>query len=228
LLAESIIRRFLPQIDLGSLESHASPSTALEASHSQDSPATVANDASESNREPSGEAADGEDYIPLVDGEDPLRFTDSGELDFHGISSGAAFLSRITRDCPQLLQFDARIPFLPETPRSGLPLRAGRPGSPAGHGAARYNYSKLPPRELARMLCEYSFNHASCLLRILHVPSFYKSFDALYDGKEATEKRENASFVGLLYAILALGSMYDVDENDPSNPDHYNEATSRG
>jgi hypothetical protein len=78
------------------------------------------------------------------------------------------------------------------------------------------------------MLCDYSFNHASCLLRIVHVPSFCKSFDTLYDSGKTQYSPEEGRFLGLLYSILALGSMYDVDENDPSNPDHYNEATTRG
>jgi hypothetical protein len=97
---------------------------------------------------------------------------------------------------------------------------------PAGH--ANYDFSKPPHREWARILCDYAFNHASCLLRIVHVPSFYKSFDELYDTPREKHTQEHMQFLGLLYSVLALGSMYDVDETDPIIPDHYDEASNRG
>ncbi len=39
---------------------------------------------------------------------------------------------------------------------------------------------------------------------------------------------EERRFVGLLFSVIALGSMYDVDEKDPTNPDHYAVAMDRG
>ncbi|CAH0050809.1 unnamed protein product [Clonostachys solani] len=216
-LAESLIRKFLPQIDLQTLGSTAGQS--LQGRHTRDD---VSGSGQASTAEPPAES---DKYIPLIQNEDQLRFTDNGELDFHGTSSSATFLSRITQNLPELLRYDSRIPFLPQLPRPGGPSTGVCSPFP---GHSKYDYSKLPPRHLARMLCDYSFNHASCLLRIVHVPSFYKSFDTLYNSEKTQYTSEEGRFVGLLYSILALGSMYDVDENDPSNPDHYNEATTRG
>jgi hypothetical protein len=169
-------------------------------------------------------------YIPLVENsEQQLHLTDSGGFDFHGHSSGAAFLSRITQHLPGLLRYDSRIPFLPQAQMLNSSTPAALPTLgplPAGH--ANYDFSKPPHREWARILCDYAFNHASCLLRIVHVPSFYKSFDELYDTPREKHTQEHMQFLGLLYSVLALGSMYDVDETDPIIPDHYDEASNRG
>jgi hypothetical protein len=220
--ATAIIQRFLPQLDLDCLDATA-PSPNL---GQTESPATrndeLAASAQASPSEPP--AADTDRWIPMVEGQDQLRFTDNGDVDFHGLSSGAAFLSHFTQHFPELLRHDSRIPFLPQATRLNLP--SGLPMTVAA--SSSYNYTKLPPRHLARMLCEYSFKHASSLLRIVHVPSFYKRFDALYDGQSVGSAQDRDRYMGLLYSILALGSMYDVDENDPSNPDHYDEAISRG
>ncbi|KAI9150376.1 Activator of stress protein [Paramyrothecium foliicola] len=215
-LAESIIRKFLPHIDLQALEAVTSSpqltstcETAREEGFGPDRQATP------------GPAAESAKYIPVVQDQHHLRLTDSGEFDFHGLSSDAAFLNRITQHLPGLLRYDSRIPGLPSSTSSpSLP--------PISMGQSNYDYSKLPRRELARILCEYSFNHATCLLRIVHVPSFYKRFDSVYDAKKKRFTQDEEQFLGLLYSVLALGSMYDVDENDPSNPDHYNEAMRRG
>ncbi|KAK7215781.1 hypothetical protein V2G26_003784 [Clonostachys chloroleuca] len=216
-LAESLIRKFLPQIDL-----QTRGSTAGKLLQGNDTRDDVSRPGQTST---AGPPAESEKYIPLIQNEDQLRFTDNGELDFRGTSSSATFLSRITQNLPELLRYDSRIPFLPQFTRPDGPLTGV---SSSSTGYSKYDYSKLPPRHLARMLCDYSFNHASCLLRIVHVPSFCKSFDALYDSEKTQYAPEEGRFLGLLYSILALGSMYDVDENDPSNPDHYNEATTRG
>ncbi|KFA45646.1 hypothetical protein S40293_08909 [Stachybotrys chartarum IBT 40293] len=224
-VAESVIRRFLPQVDLQTLESIAlSPRP----SSNRDDLRDDAGRSDQESPQANGTSLEGDMYIPLAENEDQLRYTDSGEFDFHGLSSGAAFLSRLTRHFPELMHYDSRIPFLPQTTRpNGSPAPLSAP-SALFNGHSNYDYSRLPRRELARMLCEYSFNHASCLLRIVHVPSFYKRFDALYDLEESNYTQEQGRYVGLLYSILALGSMYDVDENDPSNPDHYKEAMIRG
>jgi hypothetical protein len=220
--ATAIIQRFLPQLDLDCLDA-AAPCSSLA---SAETPATQIDEtAASAQASPSDPpAADADRYIQMVEGQAQLRFTDNGDVDFHGLSSGAAFLSHFTQHFPELLRHDSRIPFLPQATRLNLP--AGLPMMVAA--SSSYNYTKLPPRHLARMLCEYSFKHASCLLRIVHVPSFYRRFDALYDGQSMGQAQDRDKYMGLLYSILALGSMYDVDENDPSNPDHYDEAVSRG
>ncbi|KAH7322835.1 fungal-specific transcription factor domain-containing protein [Stachybotrys elegans] len=221
--AEAIISRYLPHIDLRSLDAQVN-SSQISSPQSSSRYEDTRDDTFRSEQESPAEfSSEAQRFIPLIENQDQLRFTESGDFDFHGLSSGVVFLSHFTQHFPELLRYDSRIPFLPQAPRLYVP-----PVLPGLAASSKYNYAKLPPRELARMLCDYSFNHASCMLRIVHIPSFYRRFDAVYDAQESARDEGDVRYLGLLYSILALGSMYDVDENDPSNPDHYNEAINRG
>jgi hypothetical protein len=175
-----------------------------------------------------GPVTEDESFIPLVEGIGQLDLGDDGKWDYHGLSSGAAYFGRIMKDFPELLSYDPRTPFLPQAPRPYMALPLGSIGNFHPGLAAPQCYYELPPRNLARALCEYSFSCATCVLRIVHIPSFYQKFDQIYDvssqGYDAGQQR----FQGLLYAVLALGSMYDVDEKDPTNPNHYAVAMDRG
>ncbi|KAI6373027.1 hypothetical protein MCOR25_003558 [Pyricularia grisea] len=214
LAAESIIRRYLPQVDLANL-GNVSPMIGPEQARAQSASAD--------------DAADGPRFIPLVGSADQLDFTDSGEYQFHGISSGAAFLSRIYQHLPGLLRQDFQMPFLPRPSRPfdarplELPVYSTNPWRQANH-----DYSQLPPRDLARSLCECALNWGSCLLRVVHAPTFWIMVDTLYKEPTQLDTSQQRRSVGLLFAVMALGSMYDVDENDPKNPDHYAVAIERG
>ena len=185
-------------------------------------------DISEQAEVDSRSETEGEQFITLVERIGQVGLGDDGEWDFRGLSSGAAHFSRILNDVPELQSYDPRTPFFPQAPRPYIILPLGFPTHAATSGAADRSYQKLPSRSLARMLCEYSFNCATCVLRTVHVPSFYRMFDGIYDMPSQSYTSEQRRFLGLLFAVLALGSMYDVDENDPSNPNHYAVAMDRG
>ncbi|KAB5547355.1 fungal-specific transcription factor domain-containing protein [Coniochaeta sp. 2T2.1] len=168
-------------------------------------------------------------FIPLIERIGEVDLNDDGEWDFHGRSSGATYFGHMTKNFPELLAYDSRIPFLPQAPRPSMALPLGTVGDWSNFGLrTNPTFYELPPRQLARALCEYSFNCATCILRSVHVPSFYRMFDSIYDMPSQIYSGEQRRFLGLLYAVLALGSMYDVDENDPSNPDHYAVAMDQG
>ncbi|KAH7028769.1 fungal-specific transcription factor domain-containing protein [Microdochium trichocladiopsis] len=150
---------------------------------------------------------------------------DGGESDFYGLSSSAAFLSRITQELPELTRYDSRIPFLPH---ASLPSIAWTPALAGVPWQSSYDHSRLPDRETARVLCQYAFDCGSCLLRTVHVPSFFAMFDKLYQTRPSIYTTAERRFVGLLFAVMALGAMYDIDENDPTNPDHYEEGMEQG
>ncbi|KAH8196768.1 hypothetical protein TruAng_009060 [Truncatella angustata] len=223
---QSFLRRILQRVDLGdtnavasSPQASRSQPTLLPTQRRRASPTTV-------YRESSDEAAR---FITLIDNANHLNFTNTGEYDFHGLSSGAAFLSRITQHLRGLLRYDSRLPFLPQPHPSSpyktpeLPTESANPS-----WQIENDFAKLPQRQLARDLCNYAFSRASCILRVIHAPSFWALFDKLYQERSQKFGLEERRFVGLLFAVMALGSMYDVDENDPTNPDHYIVATQRG
>lgn len=210
--AESLLRMLMPAADLDSIL-REERTTAGENSR-------IAVD--------SRPETEGEQFMTLVEGIRQVGLDDNGEWDFRGLSSDAAYLSRIIKDLPELLSYDPRTPFLPQAPRPYIALPLGFPACDTPGLRADPCYYELPSRELAHTLCEYSFNCATCLLRTIHIPSFYRMFDSLYNLPLQPQSCEQRRFRGLLYAVLALGSMYDVDENDPSNPNHYAEAMDRG
>lgn len=220
--AESIIRRCLPQLDLAKLGGAAGAQPDAAQQQPPDGPPAQSSRADDA-------AADGARFIRLVGSADQLDLTDSGEYQFHGISSGAAFLSRIDQHFPGLLRQDSRMPFLPQPSRPSpakpleLPVYSANPWRLEDH-----DHETLPPRDLARALCGYALSWGSCLLRVVHAPSFWTTFETLYTVHPQSRTNQQRRFVGLLFAVMALGSMYDVDENDPTNPDHYAVAIERG
>ncbi|KAI5458857.1 fungal-specific transcription factor domain-containing protein [Mariannaea sp. PMI_226] len=229
--AESLLRKFIPDLDLENDFPPALAHLRLPSSAAVDVDSNGEASEAAPMVEAGGDAiSDRARFIQLVQRTGQLDLTDSDEYVFHGLSSGAAFLSRISQQFPALVRYDPRTPFLPQphrpflaSPMDGLPVYSANPW-----WQANYDFMKLPPRDLASSLCEYSFNCASCILQVIHAPSFWKMFDKLYEERPQEYTHEERRFVGLLFSIIALGSMYDVDENDPTNPDHYAVAMDRG
>lgn len=65
------------------------------------------------------------------------------------------------------------------------------------------------------MLCNIALMDGGALLRVVHIPTFYKSMDRVY--KTSPENYENAedTFLPLLYAVLALGSLFTKKDTAP-------------
>ncbi|KAK8084108.1 fungal-specific transcription factor domain-containing protein [Apiospora saccharicola] len=218
-IAETLLRRFLPDVDLSSLEGGEITRTVSRRAARCD--AGLGYCVGDGRLHPGGR-------LGRVPG-NPRAYN------FHGMSSGAAFLNRITQYLPGLPRYDSRMPFLPQPPRPSsfvehpsaeLPAHMRSPWS--SQQLISHGISRLPLRQLAHDLCEYAFSRASCLLRVVHVPSFWAAFDRLYEERPQRYTLAQQRFVGLLFSAMALGSMYDVDENDPTNPDHYAVAIERG
>lgn len=232
--AETLLHKLLPHVDLDNPDevaallaqpAHAARSALKKATHDQ----RPLRDDAMAVSGTSDTTENAARRMPLVENVGQLDLTASGEYDFHGMSSGAAFLSRITQQFPGLSRYDSRMPFLPQPGRPYTPKSFELPGlsaSPWSHVSD--GFSPVPPKPFARDLCEFSFSRATCILRVVHAPSFWRMFDRLYEERPQKYTPEERRFVGLLFSVMALGSMYDVDENDPTNPDHYAVAMERG
>ncbi|KAG8167988.1 hypothetical protein KVR01_003677 [Diaporthe batatas] len=232
--AETLLHKLLPHVDLDNPDevaslleqpAHSARSVLKGLSHDQRS---FRDDAAAANETPD-KTANAARRMPLVENVGQLDLTATGEYDFHGMSSGAAFLSRITQQFPGLSRYDSRTPFLPQPGRPFLPKSSGL----LGHSATSWShvsdgFSPVPPQPFARDLCEFAFSRATCILPVVHAPSFWRMFHRLYEERPQKYTPEERRFVGLLFSVMALGSMYDVDENDPTNPDHYAVAMERG
>jgi hypothetical protein len=145
-----------------------------------------------------------------------LDLSEGGEWDFHGTSSGAVFLRRMKQHFRGLLGNDYRTPFLPRPPRPPGLFSLDSPRSNSSSPwdiSALPNIYDLPPVEKARKLCYYSLSCATCLLRIVHIPSFHEMFDRVYELPPDKFGTEENRFLGLLYSVLALGCMYNTGDH---------------
>lgn len=160
-----------------------------------------------------------------------LDLSEGGEWDFHGTSSGAVFLRRMKEHFRGLLGNDYRTPFLPRPPR---PQGMFSLDSPASNSSSPWDASPLPniydlpDKEKARTLCHYSLDCATCLLRVVHVPTFYEMFDRVYELPPEQFGNEEKRFLGLLYSVLALGCMYNVSPDGAASPITYKSALDEG
>lgn len=167
--------------------------------------------------------------VSMIDSIGQLDIDEKGGWDFHGISSGAVFLRRMKEHFRGMLGPATRAPFLPRPePPAGL-MNLDAP-SPAGASpfSAMSSIPELPPKEVARNLCYYSLSCATCLIRIVHVPTFYEMFDRMYEKNHDNLTIEETHFLGLLYAVLALGCMYNSMDNSVPDKVAYKVSTDEG
>ncbi|CAK7274455.1 Gypsy retrotransposon integrase-like protein 1 [Sporothrix epigloea] len=176
--------------------------------------------------------SDGEELMSMIETIGQLDLSEAGEWNFHGKSSGAIFLRKMKESFHGLLGRDSLVPYLARPPRFPGVFSLDSPrstiDSPFGSESLPPFYD-LPPKEHARRLCYFSLNCATCLLRIVHVPSFFETFDRLYEKGPGNLGPDDHRSLSLFYSALALGCMYNIAEDgDSSNPRHYEAATEEG
>ncbi|KAK3996062.1 putative transcriptional regulatory protein [Cladorrhinum sp. PSN332] len=222
--AETLLRKFMPDVDL--TDPTLDPSVQQEFRNREQARARAMK---AEKQEPSKDLLENSDaqIMSMIETIGQLDLNEGGEWDFHGNSSGAVFLRKMKDHFKGLLGNDHSIPFLPRPNRPagmfGLDSPRSNAGSPwdtstsAATTPGTPNIYDLPPQDKARQLCYYSFNCATCLLRIIHQPSFYEMFDKLYTTPQDSWGNEEHRFLGLLYSVLALGSVYNVSPDEPTS-----------
>jgi hypothetical protein len=177
--------------------------------------------AMKAEREP-GAAPDSQDahIMSMIESIGQLDINEGGEWDFHGISSGAVFLRRMKEHFQGLLGSDYRTPFLfrPFRPAGMFSLDSPKLGAGGAFDVSSVpNVYELPPLEKVRSLSYYALNCATCLMRVVHQPTYYETLEKFYKTPQSSWGHEEHRFLGLLYSVLALGSMYNTS-NDPEKP----------
>jgi hypothetical protein len=135
-----------------------------------------------------------------------------------GGSSGTVFVRRMREQMGGLLgDGDRGAPFLPRLPRPYPAVVFNSPGSthdsPFESGLP--NTIDLPSKEVALHLCDNALNLACSLLCFVHQPSFYRMVDKIYDIPVESYGNEENQFLPLLYVVLALGCLFNLEGNDP-------------
>ena len=222
--AETLLRKFMPDVDLA--DPALDPAIQQEF-HSREQarvqPTKMRVDAS-----PGPDPSDAK-LMTMIDSIGQLELDDEGGWDFHGTSSGAVFVKRMKEQFRGMLGPVSKAPFLGKQKRpAGLTsLDTPSPGA-ASPFSAISSLPELPPKDVARKLCYYSLSCATCLVRIIHIPSFYDRFEKVYDRPVESLNQADTHFLGLVNAVIALGCMYNNLEETNPNSGAYRTATDEG
>jgi hypothetical protein len=184
------------------------------------------------NGSPSTSAQEQESMLEsMVQSTGSLDLDDRGHWDYHGHSSGMVFLRRLREQFGDMMGeaegkgavFLTRQPVTQvfDSPRSGNgespTLDSGLP-----------NTGDLPSKKNARQLCELALDDAAALMRFIHQPTFYEMFDRIYDTPPESFGNEENRYLPLLYAILAVGSLFAKSENSKLQIEGYENAIEHG
>jgi hypothetical protein len=209
--AETLLRKFMPDVDLN--DPNLDPAVQQEFRMREQARQKAA--AAQKKDQAKLGASDNQ-LQSMISGAGQLDLNESGDYDFHGTSSGSVFFKSMKKHFRTLLGRDYQIPFMPRPPRPSsittLDSPRATPSSPwaATPGPSIHN---LPPKERAIALCTESLDNATCLLRIVHKPTFYGMLDRLYEMQSDELGTEDKRNLALAYAAMALGCMYDISDD---------------
>jgi hypothetical protein len=156
-----------------------------------------------------------------------LDLDEQGNLEYHGHSSGLSFVRRMREQLGDVMGPEGQgTPFVKSRPMSQVfdsprsthdsPWESSPPGS------------DLPPRDVARQLCDNAINDAASLLRVVHYPTFMQQFDSIYDKPPESYSNDDNVFLPLLYATMALGTLFSKDDNGELDRKGYENAITEG
>jgi len=138
-----------------------------------------------------------------LDASDRLDVNDSGHHDFHGHSSGVAFLAQIRHKYEDLLSPEVGSDTTVETSAELPQIFDSRHSFKAPIALIP---PTLPSRATAEDLVESALEYVCVLSRTLHRPTFDAMFNRVYDLGAAKHEAEELRFLPLLYSIMAVGS----------------------
>ncbi|KAF1941629.1 transcriptional activator Mut3p [Clathrospora elynae] len=137
-----------------------------------------------------------------------LDLDEEGNWDYQGHSSGLSFM-RGLRQFDDMFQIPLdRSPSLRHRIMSQDPPSPSSALSVAGSSTALPPGVDLPSKEDARVLCDSAIIEYSAMLRVVHLPTFYKQLDRIYEISPEDYGSADTSFLPLLYAVFALGKLF--------------------
>jgi hypothetical protein len=168
-----------------------------------------------SARPPAQDKQDDDGEIqPMVERIGTLDLDDQGHYDFHGHSSGFAFMRKFRA------QFGEQ--FLPTPKPRFNPKARNITQSPRSAQSSPYEGNlplaalDLPPREAAIELCRNALDDCCALMKPLHRPMFFRRLHMIYETDPDQYSNEQMKFLPLLYAVMALGFLFSKTENENS------------
>ncbi|KAG9870943.1 hypothetical protein KCV05_g23255, partial [Aureobasidium melanogenum] len=160
-----------------------------------------------------------------------LELDEQGNWDYHGHSSGLSFVRRMREQLGDLLGPESKAtPFVKSRPMSQVfdSPRSLNPESPGFSVDGAVPGTDLPSKDVARDLCETAITDASVLMRSIHVPTFWASFDRMYNTPYENYTNQDHKFLPLLYSTMSVGCLFGSDEQSPLNQAGYETAIDQG
>ena len=158
-----------------------------------------------------------------------LDMDETGNWDYHGHSSGLSFVRRMREQLGDLMGPDTvATPFVKTRPMSVVidsPKSAGE--SPITNELSPSSFD-LPPKHVAQEICRCAVDDAAALLRVVHKPSFWQSFEHLYNTPPEHYTNEDQKFLPLFHSAMALGHLFGKDEQSNVNREGYENAIQQG
>lgn len=140
----------------------------------------------------------------MVENTGSLDLDDQGHWDYHGQSSGLMFVRHLRK------QFGNIVPE--RTPSKFQQISQILEGSKSSSDSPIDTYMTLahdlPPRDIARKLCDNALEDACIVLRFMHKPTFNAMFDRIYDTPAEQYTNKENTFLPLLYLALAVGCLF--------------------
>ena len=164
----------------------------------------------------------------MVENTGHLDLDDQGHWDYHGHSSGHAFMSRFRA------QFhDLPVADFPAPQNRNRPFPQLLESSPKSAGSSPFDIHvpsslDLPSKEVAKELCHNTLDDAVVLMRFIHQPSFYRKFDRIFATDPDHFTTADVRFLPLLYVVMAVGCLFASTENSVLDSKGYEDAIDRG
>lgn len=154
----------------------------------------------------------------MVETTGQLDLDDSGNWDFHGHSSGLAFLRLMQEQYGDVFGLEDTVLMVPKP-------------QPMLHSPTHGNVAQIPslPAEaVARGLVSNSLDDACAIMLFVHKPTFWASFDRIYALSPDDYTVEDRRFLPLLYSVLALGCLFAKTEQSDLEKEGYAIAIRQG
>jgi hypothetical protein len=216
--AKALLHVVFPTVDLNdpSIDAHLQNGLMPQLPVAAPRPQTVPTDPRivHSHGEQATEGVNDSHLEAMVKATGHLDLDEEGNWDYHGHSSGVSFMSGL-RQFGEMFQIPAdSSPSLkhrsmsqaPSSPNSTLSLADSSNAVPTG--------ADLPSKDEAQNLCDAAIVEASAMLRVVHLPTFYKQFDRMFELSPDQYGNAENSFLPLLFAVLALGKLFSKDDGN--------------
>jgi len=143
-----------------------------------------------------------------------IDLDETGHWDYHGHSSGLSFVRRMREQLGDIMGPEGRSTPFVKAPQVEQILDSPKSGAESPMGDNFAHHSELPPIGLAKRICGYAVNDAASLLKVVHAPTFWNSFNRIFSLPPDRYTNEDHVFLPLLYSTMALGSLFGKGTDD--------------